>query len=202
MLVPGTGKSLAAKAISGELNLPLLQLDVGKLFGGIVGESESRIREMIKIAETLSPCVIWIDEIDKAFSKTTSTSDSGTSSRVLSTFLTWLAEKQSSVFIVATANDIQNFPKEMFRKVRFDKTFLIYLPTEDERKQIFTVLLKKKRPDNLSQFDLIDLAKQTKFFTGADIQQIIIDAMYKAFSQNREFNQDDLIQEINTFKLN
>lgn len=200
--LPGTGKSLAAKAISGELNLPLLQLDVGKLFGGIVGESESRIREMIKIAETLSPCVIWIDEIDKAFSKTTSTSDSGTSSRVLSTFLTWLAEKQSSVFIVATANDIQNFPKEMFRKGRFDKTFVIDLPTEDERKQIFTVLLTKKRPDNLSQFDLIDLAKQTKFFTGADIQQIIIDAMYKAFSQNREFNQDDLIQEINTFKLN
>jgi ATP-dependent 26S proteasome regulatory subunit len=200
--LPGTGKSLAAKAISGELNLPLLQLDVGKLFGGIVGESESRIREMIKVSETLSPCVIWIDEIDKAFSKTTSTSDSGTSSRVLSTFLTWLAEKQSSVFIVATANDIQNFPKEMFRKGRFDKTFVIDLPTEDERKQIFNVLLTKKRPDTINAFNLIDLAKQTKFFTGADIQQIIIDAMYKAFSENREFNQNDLIHEINTFKLN
>ena len=200
--LPGTGKSLAAKAISGEFNLPLLQLDVGKLFGGIVGESESRIREMIKIAETLAPCVIWIDEIDKAFSKTDGTNDGGTSSRVLSTFLTWLAEKQSSVFIIATANNIQNFPKEMFRKGRFDKTFVIDLPTEEERKQIFNVLLRKKRPDKITSFNLDHLAEKTKFFTGADIQQIIVDSMYKAFSENREFTETDLLDEITLFQLN
>jgi len=200
--LPGTGKSLAAKAISGEFNLPLLQLDVGKLFGGIVGESESRIREMIKIAETLAPCVIWIDEIDKAFSKTSGSSDSGTSSRVLSTFLTWLAEKQSSVFIIATANNIENFPKEMFRKGRFDKTFVIDLPTEEERKQIFNVLLKKKRPDTINSFNVENLAEKTKFFTGADIQQIIVDSMYKAFSESREFTETDLLDEINIFQLN
>ena len=200
--LPGTGKSLAAKAISGNLNLPLLQLDVGKLFGGIVGESESRIREMIKISETLAPCIIWIDEIDKAFSKTGNNSDSGTSNRVLSTFLTWLAEKQSNVFIIATANNLQNFPKEMFRKGRFDKTFVIDLPNEDERKQIFNVLLQQKRPNSLKNFDLTILSEKTKFFSGADINQVITDAMYKAFSEGREFQQNDLMDEILSFSTN
>lgn len=196
---PGTGKSLAAKAISGELNLPLLQLDVGKLFGGIVGESESRVREMIQTSETLAPCIIWIDEIDKAFSKTTSNNDSGTTNRVLSTFLTWLAEKQSGVFIIATANTIGNFPKEMFRKGRFDKTFIVKLPNEKEREQIFKVLLKKKRPQSLDKFKLQQLAQETPFFTGADINQVIVDSMYRAFSEEREFTNQDLISEIKIF---
>lgn len=199
---PGTGKSLAAKAISGEFNLPLLQLDVGKLFGGIVGESESRVREMIKTSETLAPCIIWIDEIDKAFSKTTSNNDSGTTNRVLSTFLTWLAEKQSGVFIIATANTIVNFPKEMFRKGRFDKTFIVNLPDEDEREQIFRVLLEKKRPKNLDNFKLKQLAGETTFLTGADINQIIVDSMYKAFSEKREFTNQDLVSEIRLFEKN
>ena len=198
---PGTGKSLAAKAISGEFNLPLLQLDVGKLFGGIVGQSESRIREMIRVSEALAPCIIWIDEIDKAFAKTLATSDSGTSNRVLSTFLTWLAEKQSSVFIIATANNIQNFPSEMFRKGRFDKTFLIDLPKKSEREQIFKVLLKKSRPETWENYDVSELATLTNFFTGADINQVIINSMYKAFSENREFTDLDLIEEIKNFDL-
>jgi len=199
--LPGTGKSLAAKAISGEFNLPLLQLDVGKLFGGIIGQSESRIREMIRISEALAPCIIWIDEIDKAFAKTLASGDSGTSNRVLSTFLTWLAEKQSSVFIIATANNIQNFPKEMFRKGRFDKTFLIDLPTKLEREQIFKVLLTKKRPDTWINYNISELADSTNFFTGADINQVIINSMYKAFSENREFTNSDLLFEIQNFDL-
>lgn len=198
---PGTGKSLAAKAISGEFNLPLLQLDVGKLFGGIIGQSESRIREMIRVSEALAPCIIWIDEIDKAFAKTFASSDSGTSNRVLSTFLTWLAEKQSSVFIIATANNIQNFPNEMFRKGRFDKTFLIDLPTKMEREQIFKVLLAKKRPETLENYNILELAEVTNFFTGADINQVIINAMYRAFSENREFTNSDLLEEIKNFDL-
>ena len=198
---PGTGKSLAAKAISGEFNLPLLQLDVGKLFGGIIGQSESRIREMIRISEALAPCIIWIDEIDKAFAKTLASSDSGTSNRVLSTFLTWLAEKQSSVFIIATANNVQNFPKEMFRKGRFDRTFLIDLPTKVEREQIFRVLLAKKRPETWKNFKISELADITNFFTGADINQVIINSMYTAFSENREFTNSDLFEEIKNFDL-
>lgn len=199
--LPGTGKSLAAKAISGEFNLPLLQLDVGKLFGGIIGESESRIREMIKISETLAPCIIWIDEIDKAFAKTLNSGDSGTSNRVLSTFLTWLAEKQSSVFIIATANNIQNFPKEMFRKGRFDKTFFIDLPTKLDREQIFRVLLEKRRPHTWENYQIDEFAEKTDFFTGADINQVIINSMYKAFAEKREFTNQDLLDEIKNFDL-
>ena len=122
--VQGTGKSLTAKAIANDWGLPLLRLDVGKLFGGIIGESESKMRQMIQLSEAISPCVLWIDEIDKAFSGMESKGDSGTTSRVLATFITWLSEKKSSVFVVATANNIYSLPPEILRKGRFDEIFL------------------------------------------------------------------------------
>ncbi len=127
--VQGTGKSLTAKAIANEWGLPLLRLDVGKLFGGIIGESESKMRQMIQLSEAISPCILWIDEIDKAFAGTESRGDSGTTNRVLATFITWLSEKKSSVFVVATANDINSLPSEIIRKGRFDEIFFIGLPS-------------------------------------------------------------------------
>ena len=128
--IQGTGKSLTAKAIATEWQLPLLKLDVGKLFGGIVGESESRLRQMIEVAETISPCILWIDEIDKAFSNNVNTGDSGTSNRVLATFISWLSEKTKPVFVVATANNVELLPLEIIRKGRFDEIFFFRFTTE------------------------------------------------------------------------
>jgi len=144
--IQGTGKSLTAKAIANEWELPLLRLDIGKLFGGIVGESENRTRQMIELAEALAPCVLWIDEIDKAFAEQTKNNDSGTTNRVLSTFIIWLSEKTSQVFVVATANNFSALPLEIIRKGRFDEIFFIGLPTLSERKKIFKVLLLRIRP--------------------------------------------------------
>jgi len=135
--IQGTGKSLTAKAIANEWELPLLRLDIGKLFGGIVGESENRTRQMIELAEALAPCVLWIDEIDKAFAEQTKNNDSGTTNRVLSTFIIWLSEKTSQVFVVATANNFSALPLEIIRKGRFDEIFFIGLPTLSERKKNF-----------------------------------------------------------------
>ena len=152
--IQGTGKSLTAKAIANEWQLPLLRLDIGRLFGGIVGESESRVRQMIQLSEALAPCVLWIDEIDKAFSEQTKGGDSGTTNRVLGTFITWLSEKKSQVFIVATANNLSVLPLEIIRKGRFDEIFFVGLPLLEERKQIFEVFLKRLRPTQLSSFNL------------------------------------------------
>merc|ERR1712238_294362 len=135
--IQGTGKSLTAKAIATEWKLPLLKLDVGKLFGGIVGESESRLRQMIQVAETLSPCILWIDEIDKAFSNNDSKGDSGTSSRVLATFISWLSEKTKPVFVVATANNVDLLPIEIIRKGRFDEIFFLDLPKKNKKENKF-----------------------------------------------------------------
>ena len=124
-------------------DLPLLRLDVGKLFGGIIGESESKMRQMIQLSEAIAPCVLWVDEIDKAFAGMESKGDSGTTSRVLATFITWLSEKTSSVFVVATANNIYSLPPEILRKGRFDEIFFIGLPSEEEKKLIFKVHLSQ-----------------------------------------------------------
>jgi len=162
--IQGTGKSLTAKAIANEWQLPLLRLDIGRLFGGIVGESESRVRQMIQLSEALAPCVLWIDEIDKAFSEQTKGGDSGTTNRVLGTFITWLSEKRSQVFIVATANNFSVLPLEIIRKGRFDEIFFVGLPILNERQQIFNVFLNRLRPNQLGDFDLALLAKNQKDF--------------------------------------
>lgn len=197
--VQGTGKSLTAKVIANEWGLPLLRLDVGKLFGGIVGESESKMRQMIQLSEAISPCVLWIDEIDKAFGGLESRGDSGTTSRVLATFITWLSEKTSSVFVVATANNINVLPPEIIRKGRFDEIFFVGLPNKKERELIFKVHLSKVRPKSWNKFDLDLLSNITNNFSGAEIEEAINEAMHTGFSENREFTIEDLTSSIKSF---
>lgn len=195
--VQGTGKSMTAKAIANDWFLPLLRLDTGRLFGGVVGESERRIREMIEIAESLSPCILWIDEIEKSLSNTSQSGDSGTTNRVFSTLLTWLAEKKAFVFVVATANALESIQLELIRKGRFDEIFFLDLPNQSERKSIFEVHLKSFRPESWESYDTNELSKLTSSFSGAEIKQLIVEAMYQAFSENREFKNQDIIKEIN-----
>jgi len=190
--IQGTGKSLTAKAIANDWQLPLLKLDFGRLFGGIVGESEMKIRQMIQIAETLAPCILWIDEIDKTFGQINSRGDSGTTSRVLGTFITWLSEKTAPVFVVSTANNFDVLPVELIRKGRFDEIFFVGLPLEEERKLIFSVHLAKLRPDSWQNFDITLLSQESKNFSGAEIQQSIIEGMHIAFNENREFTTNDI----------
>ena len=192
--VQGTGKSLSAKAIAHHWHLPLLRLDVGRLFGGLVGESESRTRQMVQLAEALAPCVLWIDEIDKAFAGADGRGDSGTSSRVFGTFITWMAEKTSPVFVVATANNIQSLPPELLRKGRFDEIFFVGLPSREERRSIFEVHLSRLRPQGLQNYALDRLAYETPDFSGAEIEQTLIEAMHIGFSQNRDFTTDDILE--------
>ena len=194
--IQGTGKSLTAKAIANDWQLPLLKLDVGKLFGGIVGESESRLRQMINVAETISPCILWIDEIDKAFSNVESKGDSGTSNRVLATFISWLSEKTKSVFVIATANNIDLLPLEVIRKGRFDEIFFLDLPKQEEREEIFKIHLKEFRPNNWKLFDYQKLAELSESFSGAEIRQSIIDGMFHAFYEKREFTTEDVCMAI------
>jgi len=194
--IQGTGKSLTAKAIAHHWHLPLLRLDVGRLFGGLVGESEARTRQMIQLAEALAPCILWIDEIDKAFAGFDGRGDSGTTSRVFGTFITWLAEKSSPVFVVATANNIQALPPEMLRRGRFDEIFFVGLPSQEERQAIFAVHLSRLRPHNLASYDLSRLAYETPDFSGAEIEQSLIEAMHIGFSQNRDFTSDDILEAV------
>lgn len=190
--IQGTGKSLTAKAIASDWMLPLLRLDMGKLFGGLVGESESKMREMINISEGLSPCILWIDEIDKAFSGLYSQGDSGTSARVFGTFITWLSEKKAPVFVVATANKIQSLPSEMLRKGRFDEIFFLDLPNRQERESIFKIHLSKVRPRSWQEYDIHELSLLCNKFSGAEIEQAIIESMHTAFSEEREFSTEDI----------
>jgi SpoVK/Ycf46/Vps4 family AAA+-type ATPase len=190
--IQGTGKSLTAKAIANEWELPLLKLDVGKLFGGIVGESELRLRQMINVAETISPCILWIDEIDKAFSNNESKGDSGTSNRILGTFISWLSEKKKPVFVISTANNIDLLPLEIIRKGRFDEIFFLDLPQKVEREEIFKIHLQEFRPEHWELFNYSKLAQLSESFSGAEIRQSIIEGMYHAFYEKREFTTDDI----------
>jgi SpoVK/Ycf46/Vps4 family AAA+-type ATPase len=201
--IQGTGKSLSAKTIAHEWRLPLLRLDSGRLFGGLVGESESRVRQMIRIVESIAPCVLWIDEIDKAFGNINSgfDGDSGTSRRVFGNLITWMQEKTSPVFIAATANNVQILPAELLRKGRFDEIFFLNLPNERERFEIFRVHLQRLRPSRLREFDLDLLARQSKNFSGAEIEQTIVDGMHRAFSRGttgnrQDFGTEDIVQAI------
>ncbi|MFN5967212.1 MAG: AAA family ATPase [Pseudanabaena sp.] len=195
--IQGTGKSLSAKTIANEWRLPLLRLDIGRLFGSYVGESESRMRQMIQLAEATAPCVLWIDEIDKAFGNVTVTidGDSGASRRVFGTLITWMQEKTAPVFIVATANNVRILPAELLRKGRFDEIFFLNLPTESERQEIFKVHLQKLRPSRLREFDLVLLARHTKNFSGAEIEQVIIDGIHRAFGRGSNGNREDFTTE-------
>ncbi len=194
--VQGTGKSIAAKIIAHEWKLPLLRLDFGRLFASLIGQSEQRVRKMIEIAEALSPCVLWVDEIDKAFAGAQSSGDSGTTSRVLATFITWLSEKTTPVFVVATANNIDCIPPEILRKGRFDEMFFLNLPTKEERESIFEVHLTKVRPNAVEKFQLPLLGQLSKEFSGAEIEAVVIEAMRLGFNEKREFNNEDVLVSI------
>ena len=186
----GTGKSLTAKAIAHSWAMPLLRLDVGRLFAGLVGASEARTREMIQRAEAMAPCVLWIDEIDKGFGGD-SRSDGGTSQRVLGTVLTWMAEKTSAVFVVATANAVERLPGELLRKGRFDEIFLLDLPSGDERRAILDLQLRRRRPEHQLPLDV--LVDRTAGFSGAELEQTVIEAMHLAFAEDRDFSEADLV---------
>lgn len=182
--VQGCGKSLCAKAASALWMLPLLRFDLGRMFSSLVGSSEENIRRAIQTAESIAPAILWIDEIDKALAGSTSSagSDGGTSARVFGTLLTWLSEKTSPVFVIATANDISHLPPELLRKGRLDEIFFVDLPCEEERIEIFRIHLQK-RGRSPGEFDLKGLARATEGFSGAEIEEGIVSAMFDAFSR-------------------
>lgn len=196
--VPGCGKSLIAKTTARLWGLPLLRLDMGRVYdGSMVGRSEANLRNALKTAESISPVVLFIDELDKAFAGSAGSADSdgGTSSRIFGSFLTWMQEKTSPVFVMATANRVERLPGEFLRKGRFDEIFFVDLPTKEERKEIFNIHLRKRRRE-ITRFDLEQLANISEGFSGAEIEQAIIAAMYDAFAQDREFTQLDIIAAI------
>ncbi len=179
--IPGTGKSLTAKMIADLWHLPLLRLDVGALFGSLVGESEERTRRALSLAETIAPCILWVDEIEKAFAF--GSGDAGTSQRVFAHLLTWMQDKTAPCFVVATANNIAALPPELLRKGRFDEIFFLDLPSMEERREIFAVHLRKRKCVP-ADFDLDRLARESEGYVGAEIEQTVIDAMYCAFNEN------------------
>ncbi|QJD86421.1 AAA family ATPase [Cohnella herbarum] len=203
--VPGCGKSLIAKAVSAMWQLPLLRLDIGKIFSGIIGSSEENVRKAIQTAEAISPCILWIDEIEKGFVGMTSGGDSGTSSRIFGTFLTWMQEKTKSVFVIATANNIHSLPPELMRKGRFDEIFFVDLPTKKERRDIFRLHISKRLTNpkvigefQLSKSTLDSLVDATEGFVGAELEQIVISALFEAFSEDRSIRLEDLEKAIRT----
>jgi len=196
--VPGCGKSLIAKTTARLWGLPLLRLDIGRIYdGSMVGRSEANLRHALKAAESISPAILFIDELDKSFAGGAGSADSdgGTSSRILGSFLTWLQQKTSPVFVMATANQVERLPGEFLRKGRFDEIFFVDLPNDEERQAIFRIHLLKRRHD-ISRFDLGQLSSISDGFSGAEIEQGIVAAMYEAFAQDREFTQLDIIAAI------
>ena len=195
--VQGCGKSLAAKAVSRFWQMPLLRLDMGQLFSSLVGASEENVRRATRIAESIAPVILWIDEIDKGFSglASSSFSDAGTTSRVFGTLLTWLQEKKSPVFVIATANNVEVLPPELMRQGRFDEIFFVDLPSEAERRDIFSIHLTMRRR-NPARFDLDALAQATDGFSGAEIEQAVISGLYDAFDAERDVDQAILLHAI------
>lgn len=194
--LPGCGKSLTAKSIANTWKFPLLRFDLGKVFGGIVGQSEHNMRHALDLATTIAPCVLWIDEIEKGLSGLGSSdrTDGGTTSRVFGSLLTWMQEKKEPVFVVATANNIESLPPELLRKGRFDEIFFVDLPSHQERKDIFRIHLKNKKRD-VAKFDLNRLADKTNGLTGAEIYSIIADGLFQSYSKQRELTTEDIILE-------
>ena len=182
--VQGCGKSLCAKAVSGLWKLPLLRFDLGRMFSSLVGSSEENVRRALQTAESIAPAILWIDEIDKALAGSTSSSgsDGGTASRVFGTLLTWLSEKTAPVFVIATANDISHLPPELLRKGRLDEIFFVDLPLAPEREELFRIHLRR-RGRNPLEFDLFELARGSEGFSGAEIEEAIISALFDSFSR-------------------
>ncbi len=199
--MPGCGKSLAAKATAQLFEIPLVRLDIGRLLGKYVGESEKNMRRALKLSEAISPCVLWVDEIEKAFSGVgESGGGNDVTTRLFGQFLTWMQEKDNTVFIVATANDISKIPPEFLRKGRFDELFYVDFPNVEERKRIIEIHLRKRNKWN-RELDLISLAKETEGYNGADLEAIIKDAVESSFIKGKkELTTEDLKEAKNNIK--
>ncbi len=193
--VQGCGKSLVAKSVANSWRLPLLRLDVGRLFSSLVGSSEENLRTAIRVAESIAPVVLWVDEIEKGFSGVGSSnvSDAGTAARVFGSFITWLQEKKAPVFVIATANIVSQLPPELVRKGRFDEIFFVDLPSAAERTEIWRIHLVKRNRDP-NQFDLHTLAMASEGLSGAEIEQAVIAGLYDAFDKNRPLQMSDLLE--------
>jgi serine/threonine protein kinase len=189
--VPGCGKSLSARALAGAWRVPLLRLDVGRIFGSIVGASEANLRLAIQTAEAVSPCILWIDEVEKGFAGVQSQSGGGVTQRVFGAFLSWLQDKHSPVFVVATANDLSGIPPEFLRQGRFDEIFFVGLPDAAQREAIFRIHLGKRRRDP-KQFGIGDLARSSEGFSGAEIEQAVVGGLFRAFDAGREVGTNDI----------
>lgn len=201
--VQGCGKSLLAKAIAATWQFPLLRFDMGKVFGGIVGQSEGNIRTALQVAQALAPCVLWIDEIEKGLAGMGSSdqTDGGTTARVVGTLLTWMQEKKDPVFVVATANRIDMLPPELLRKGRFDEIFFVDLPTGAVRAEILAIHLQKKRRDP-KDFAVADLAARSVGFSGAELEEAVREGLYDAFAEGRELHSDHIARALDkTFPL-
>lgn len=195
MGVQGSGKSLAAKAIANELQVPLLKLEMGRVFGSYIGESENRIRNALKLAESVAPCVLLIDEIGKALSKSDGNGDGGVTQRVISMLLDWMQEKTAPVFLVACSNEIKVDPA-LLRRGRFDELFFVDLPNDDERRAIFEIHISKRKRDPVS-YDIKSLVAATSGFSGAEIEAVVIDAMNNAFAEGcRQFTTADMLNAV------
>jgi SpoVK/Ycf46/Vps4 family AAA+-type ATPase len=196
--IQGCGKSRLAEALANYYKLPLLRMDVGKLFSGTLGSTEENIRMAIKVAESVAPCILWVDELEKGFSGSGSSNytDGGTASRVFATFLTWMQMKTKPVILFATANDISSLPPELIRKGRFDEIFFVDLPLPEEREEIFKIHLQLRKRD-ATLFDTGALAKGSDGFTGAEIEAAIVDAMYVSFDDSkRDLTTEDILNSL------
>lgn len=193
--VPGCGKSLVARATARTWGLPLLRLDMGKVFGSLVGQSEENLRRALGVAEAMAPCVLWVDEIEKGAAGVHASGvlDSGVTARVIGTFLTWLQEKTTSVFVAATANSIHALPPELMRKGRLDEIFFVDLPDQTEREEILAIHLRRRSRDP-ADFDLQQVALVTEGFSGAELEQVIVDGLYVAFDEGRDLSTEDLLR--------
>ena len=198
--VPGCGKSLTAKAVAGILNMPLLQLDFGKIFASLVGESEANMRKVLQVAESMAPVVLWIDEIEKAISgiQSSGRTDGGTTSRIFGTLLTWLQENKKPVLVVGTANNIEELPTEFTRVGRFDGIFFVGIPTVEVRREIFEIQLKNKGRDP-NKFDLTRLAQESEGYTGAEIEQIVKDGLVCSYKNGKKgLSTEDLLRSMSS----
>lgn len=197
--VQGCGKSLVSKAIASYWHVPLLRLDVGALFSSYIGKTEENLRTSLRVAESIAPCALWVDEIEKGFAGVSGSgsADAGTSARVFGTFITWMQEKTRPVFVVATANSIEHLPPELLRKGRFDEIFFVDLPGPEARRQIIEIHLKKRKRDP-GRFDLDRLVAASEGFSGAEIEQAIITALHDVFAAKRELDTDAVVRAMKT----
>ncbi len=188
--VQGCGKSLCARAVAGEWQLPLVKFDTAAVYDKFIGETEKRIQKVFKVAEGLAPCVLWIDELEKVFAGSgpdSASADAGVSSRLLASFLSWMQDRKPAVFVAATCNNVTVLPPELIRKGRFDELFFVDLPSAAERKQIFSIQLTKRKR-NPADYDLDQVAEAAKGFSGAEIESAVQTALYAAFARKQELS--------------